>query len=305
MNKNKVTMRDIADACGVSVATVSYVLNHSEKEKISHDTRLKIVKTAADMHYIPCIMSQKPAKRKSGLVGIIINLKDSGNSAGKKMMYYDLAVELSRRVRTMGFETLLMPTENLEKDVGVIASHRLDAVFIIDINDNTARKITRDYYVPVIFLDCEINDQLFCKIYPNYPALFQKAKGILNTDAPFLMMEDICNQNLKQRITEWFQSKDVFVNVPGTDYKPFLQSHCKSKGIVLGDFLGLQVEQLFDSRSLVIVSNMEKVCQTSDSPVIFVRNRSKAAAAAEALKNMLCLDYKPTEGNRILLEYEL
>lgn len=298
-------MRDIAEACGVSVATVSYVLNHSEKEKISHETRLKIVKTAADMHYDPYILSQKPAKHKSNLVGIIINLKEAGNSAGKKMIYYDLAAELSSRIRTLGLEALLMPTKDLDKDVDVISTHGLDAVFIIDVDGNTAQKITRDYYVPVIFLDCEIKDPLFCKIYPDYPALFQKAKEILNTDTPFLMMEDIVNQDLKREITRWFQTKDVFINVPGIDIRPFLQSHRQNKGIILGDLLGLQTEFLFENRSLVIVSYLENTRSMMDSSVIYVRNRNKAVAAVEALKDMLNLDYKPNDGNRILLDYEL
>jgi hypothetical protein len=53
MEKDKATMRDIAQACGISVATVSYVLNHSEKEKISHETRLKVLETATRLHYEP------------------------------------------------------------------------------------------------------------------------------------------------------------------------------------------------------------------------------------------------------------
>lgn len=305
MAKNKVTMRDIADACGVSVATVSYVLNHSEKEKISHETRLKIVKTAADMHYDPCILSQKPAKHKSNLIGIIINLKESGNTAGKKMIYYDLAAELSSRIRALGFEALLMPTKDLDKDVDVISRHSLDAVFIIDVDGNTAQKITRDYYVPVIFLDCEVNDPLFCKIYPDYPAIFQKAKEILNTDEPFLMMEDIVNQDLRREIISRFPTKDIFINSPGIDIRPFLESHCQRKGIILGDLLGLQVECLFESRNLLIVSYLDNTRTMMESSVIYVRNRNKAVAAVEALKNMLNLDYTPKEGNRILQEYEL
>lgn len=304
MARNKVTMRDIAEACGVSVATVSYVLNHSKKEKICHETRLKIVQTAAAMHYVPAVLSNKQAKRKSNLIGIIINLKET-NSVGKKMQYYDLAVELSSLIRKLGFEALLIPTTNMEKDVQGIAALNLDAIFIIDADSSTARKVTRNYYVPVIFLDCEVNDTLFCKIYPDYPGLFLKAKQMLQTDSPFLLMEDICNQDLKEWITRNFQAKDVFINEPGRDLKLFLQIHTSKKGIVLGDYLGMQAQCLFGSENLVVVSSLECNHILPETSSIFIRNRNKASVAVETLKDMLYLDYEPKEENRILLGYEL
>ena len=53
MGKNKPTMQDIANLCGVSVATVSYVINNSEKEHIKHDTRIKVLEAAKTLNYAP------------------------------------------------------------------------------------------------------------------------------------------------------------------------------------------------------------------------------------------------------------
>jgi hypothetical protein len=298
-------MRDIAKECNVSVATVSYVLNHSENEKISHDTCLKVMEAATRLHYTPSTLAKCSVGHKSNLVGIIINLKDH-NTSGKKLIYYDLAAELSNCVKLLGFESIIITNKDLQKDFNIIAKHSLDAVFMIDVDNNIIGKITKNYFVPIIFLDCEVDGYLFCKIYPNYPALFQKAKAILHTDEPFLVMEDIYSQNLKDQIIKEFPAKDIFINVPNSDLHLFLQTHSKRKGIILGDILALQVELFMDNQDFVVVSSLGNTHMLlPGTQTVFIRNKSIAATAAETLQKMLCLDYKADEGNRILLECEL
>lgn len=305
MAKNKTTMRDIAKACNVSVATVSYVLNHSEHEKISHDTCLKVTEAATCLHYVPNTLAKRSAGHKSNLVGIIINLKQH-NKSEKKLLYYDLAIELSNSVKLLGFESVIMTTKDLKNDFTVIAKHELDAIFMIDIDNQIVNKITKNYYVPIIFLYGEVNDKLFCKIYPNYCSLLQKAKYILNTDTPFLVMEDIYSQCLKEQIHKEFASKDIFINTPNSDLHLFLQTHSKSKGIVLSDILGLQMKLCMDPRDFVVLSSLGCTNMLpADIQTIYIKNKHAAAIAAETLKKMLCLDYKAEEGNRILLECEI
>ena len=64
----KVTMKDIAKDVGVSVATVSYVLNYSEKEKISHDTRLKVFEAVKRLGYVPNMAAKSLASKSSSII---------------------------------------------------------------------------------------------------------------------------------------------------------------------------------------------------------------------------------------------
>lgn len=304
MSKNKVTLRDIAKECNVSVATVCYVLNHSEKEKISHDTRLKIAETATRLHYIPNTVSKRRIDRRSNLIGIIINLKEE-NTSSKKIYYSDLAAEISREMQKLGFESLLIQTKDLANDLNVIAKHSLDAVFMIDADSHVVKKITQNYYVPIIFIDCVINDALFCSIYPDYPGLIKKSKEILNTDSPFIMMEDICNQEIKELIKSQFYNKDLFINTPEVNIKSFLQMHKDCKGIILGDILGLEVEKIFDNRNIVVMSYL---CDNSlllpSTPKIYVKNKTIAAVATSIFNDMLSLSYVSPGQNKVLVECE-
>ncbi|PKM64592.1 MAG: LacI family transcriptional regulator [Firmicutes bacterium HGW-Firmicutes-20] len=66
-----VTLKDIAKLCGVSVATVSLVLNN-KPNRISESTKKKILDIAKELHYHPNPMALSLVTRKSKVLGLII-----------------------------------------------------------------------------------------------------------------------------------------------------------------------------------------------------------------------------------------
>jgi len=51
--KKNVTAKDIAKLCGVSQATVSYVINNRQNQKISEETRRKVLKHFTTIPMLP------------------------------------------------------------------------------------------------------------------------------------------------------------------------------------------------------------------------------------------------------------
>lgn len=301
MSKDKVTMRDVAQACGVSLATVSYVLANSEKEHISHDTRIKVLEIAKGLHYVPPAAPRKTKKEKSNLVGIIINW-NKRNSSSKKMIYYDLAGELQRQLVKSGYDTLLATTKDLEENADIISKRSLEATFIIDIDTSIVKQVTNKYYVPIIFLDCEINDPLFCTIYPDYDSIILRAKSLLQEDGLYLVMEDILNDELKTLITKHFEPGDVFINNRNNSLRDFLQKRSNRKGLIIGDILGIEAERYVNNSSIVVVTSLDdNTMLLPDTKVISVKNKYKAEIAVDALKDLLKMDYSHRSQNRILL----
>ena len=60
----KATLKSIAQAAGVSVATVSLVLN-GKPCRVSQPTKERIIRTARDMHYAPQKLRKKYSRRRS------------------------------------------------------------------------------------------------------------------------------------------------------------------------------------------------------------------------------------------------
>lgn len=69
--KNQVTIKEIAEEAGVSIATVSMVLNHKDK-KISDATRNRVLKIARKRNYIPNTMARSLVTKITGTIGLII-----------------------------------------------------------------------------------------------------------------------------------------------------------------------------------------------------------------------------------------
>lgn len=305
MNKNKkVTMRDVAQEVGVSPATVSYVLNHSEKEKISHEMRLKVMETAKRMNYVPNQSARALAGKKSSLIGIIVNI-DEESTYSKKSQYYDLVAELQRQFHLMNYDTVVSFMSKMD-DVDIISKRSLDAAFVIDIDEKNLNAATRNYYVPVIFLDCDFEENLFYKILPDYEAMFNEAKKILGTDKLFLICEEVRNSAIREAFERNFAKEDIFVNGRREALSRFLEKHKDYKGVVIGDILGVQVERYIQNDGFIVISYCSGDNMLLDGTKRFiVSNEERARCSAGVLKKLLTLEYDEKQENRIYLPFKI
>lgn len=303
-NNKKVTMRDVAEAVGVSLATVSYVLNHSEKEKISHETRLAVLETAKRMNYVPNLSARSLSAKKSNMVGIIVNIGED-DSYGKKSEYYDLAAELQKQFKKLSYDTIISYTNRLE-DIDIISKRSLEATFVIDVEEKDIKKITSNYYVPVIFINCDFEENLFYKILPDYESMFNKAKKLFDTSNLFVICENIVNERVKKIFEGHFKEENIFMNDMSNDLSAFIERHKSMKGIVIGDVLGLQVEQYIPDEQFIVISHTHNENIMCGQATRFeVSNEMIAKNAIEVLKRIFALDYDEDTKNRILLPFRI
>lgn len=69
--KTQITMKDIAKEAGVSIATVSMICNHKDKN-ISEATRNRVLELIATLGYVPNVMARSLVTKKTKTIGLII-----------------------------------------------------------------------------------------------------------------------------------------------------------------------------------------------------------------------------------------
>ena len=286
MSAKRVTMKDIAKEAGVSTATVSYVLNYSNKEKISHETRMRIFEAANKLKYVPNMNAKSLVSKRSYMVGIIINIEEK-NKMSKLYQYYDLSREMQRKLNTLGYDVLLLPTKEVMKDLAIGQKRSLDAIFIVDLNEEKFKEIANQFYVPAIFIEGYVEDDIFCKILTDFDAVLDRAEEYLGKEY-YLVMDDYSNKRILDTILKRIPRKDVFINKYENNLKEFLEERKEKKGLVIGEVLGMQVEKYVSNKNLCVVVNSKRdIMLLPDTKTITVSNKEKAEKAVEVMEKLL------------------
>ena len=148
-----VTLKMLAQQCGVSVATVSKALNGAPD--ISAETAARIQKAAAEMGYTPCAAARSLKTSRSHNVGVIFS--DGTNSGLTHEHFAYILNSFKRRAEELGYDITLIsdqPGPWGGDYVNHIRFRNCDGVAVL-VADNaapTAQELVRQG-VPVVSLD--------------------------------------------------------------------------------------------------------------------------------------------------------
>jgi LacI family transcriptional regulator len=120
------TIHDVAERAGVSIATVSRVLN--DRGDTSARTRERVREAAAALGYTPDPAARALVSRQTRVVGVVVG-DNSGHRDLSLVFFGKVLAAISRRLSQSGYEPLLLP----EDDRG---AHRFDAAIVIGVDDD-------------------------------------------------------------------------------------------------------------------------------------------------------------------------
>jgi LacI family transcriptional regulator len=140
------TIRDVAKEAGVSVATVSRVLN--ENGYVHEDTRKRVVTAMEKLNYSPNEVARSLYKKKSKLIGLL--LPDITNP-----FFPQLARGVEDEMQKEGFRLLFGNSdEQPKKELDYIHTFvQNNVVGIISATNDRSETNYKDLSIPVVFLD--------------------------------------------------------------------------------------------------------------------------------------------------------
>lgn len=143
----RVTLKDVAKAAGVSLASASYAVNRTGS--LGEETRIHILKVAEDLGYRQNMSAKATRTGRTGTIGLVI--PDLTNP-----FFPNLAQSVVQRARQHGYSVFVTDTEGaeeLEKQaIKVLAERGVDGIVWFPIRDvNTAGALIAD--IPTVVVD--------------------------------------------------------------------------------------------------------------------------------------------------------
>lgn len=189
----RITIHDIAREAGVSAATVSYVINDTAGQSISQETKDKIWHVINMFNYKPNVFAKNLRSSARKIIAVCTQTENYADKAD----FIDVLEKLSLAFNGKYDLVFIAPP------FGRITS--ADAIIAYNVSRETFYAIGNANYIPLIAVNCCVEDKLFFQITPDFEKLRAKADNYFKTDYAFVCPEPN-DAELKNRILSAFET---------------------------------------------------------------------------------------------------
>lgn len=162
----RATIKDVAREAGVSIATISYVINN--KENISKDTIEKVNAAIKKLNYIPDMSARSLVNKKSNLIGVVIPQTEPGKQLMFNNPFYSeflSGVEYTARLN--GYHVIISGAEADKGYLELSSKRSLDGIIILGMYPEGFYNDLKESKIPIILIDSYTEDHYFHSIQIN------------------------------------------------------------------------------------------------------------------------------------------
>lgn len=227
----KITIKDIAKAAGVSIATVSYVINNKPTEKISENTRKKVLQCVNIFGYVPNASAIALTTSKTNNIAFISSPNLSYLQKLDLMIFLEL---FSSFVLKKGYR-VLYTYQNENETI-----RNVDAIVCYNMPKSQFYALGYENTVPMIAVDILLNDTLFYQVTKDYTIIFNQAMDYFKDTFTLITLkpQDIETEN---EMTHTFPNL-IFVSKLEDVVETIKENH--DKNILLFDYF---IKNIFDA----------------------------------------------------------
>lgn len=188
-------MKDIAAECGVSTATVSYVLNDVPNQSISAETKKRILHIANMVGYVSSASARALATGRTNNFGVYS--PNLANSTHK----HKLLLALTRATEEVGCNLVLLSDKCLRAQVV-----NFDAVFAIDISNEDFVTLGENSFIPLLYLDGQTQNDLFYCISFDAEAMRRSALAFSGRERVVLVCDAASSSQYAEYLSSCFDA---------------------------------------------------------------------------------------------------
>ncbi|MBQ5515050.1 MAG: LacI family DNA-binding transcriptional regulator [Oscillospiraceae bacterium] len=216
--KKKYTIKDIAAECGVSTATVSYVLNDVKTQSISEDTRKRILHFANIVGYVSSSSARALATGRTNAFGVY-----SPNPENARIKH-GIVAALAAEAEKNGYRLVVLTESCLARQMTDV-----DAIFAVDVSDEVFYRLGNNTFSPLLCIEGEIDNDLFYSITFDAEHLSAEASALAGGGEVCLAAESFHSA----RYAEYLLKHYAAVVSPSSALDQALPVYLASEGCVL------------------------------------------------------------------------